>query len=380
MNKKELYQRMLELHSASPRSFRVHGYLRDEFPKLCAKLKSDFDVEQLGWEHVFRYCHPKVSGKCGTCQKPTAFISDQRKFRDYCSLSCMQNSPEVRAKKEATNLKRRGTKWPTQSKEVRDKVEATNLKRFGVKHPAQSQTCQKKARKTNLRKYGVEHGMQNPEVRAKVVATNLAKSGGKYTTPFQDPKSMRKARRTMTERYGAPHSGQVPELFAKGQKSRYTHYDVTLGGMGFRVQGYEDMALRLLLKWGVPTKKIRCGRFDRFIYRAGGTKHSYYPDFYLSHGKQRVYVEVKSLYTAGLRTGELDSVIRAKGKAVVAEGRPFLLLVLRTKDQRSALRGNRVGWITHFMFSTPKRPDWKLYSKKSDKEQLKARIQAWLAS
>ncbi len=379
MNKKDLYQKILSVRAASPTTFAPHGYLRDHHPKVLEQVQARFEVRIVKAEHLFSFLNPKINSKCKTCGGPTAFEDIVRGFKPYCSTSCVQNSADVRAKKEQTNLERRGVRWPAQSIEVLKKVRKTNLKRFGVEHAAQSKKCQKKARKTSRAKYGTDHPQQSKDVRDKVVATNLKNSGGLYTTPFQDPKSMAKARTTMTSRYGAAHSGQVPELFAKGQKSRFTHYDVVLEGQRFRVQGYEDMAIRLLLEWGVAAKKIH-HEVHKFDYKLHGDEHAYYPDFYVEHLKQRVYVEVKSDYTAGLRGSGLDARIVRKGKAVVKAGKPFLLMVIRTKDKRSVLRGKRVGWITNFMFSTPKRPDWKLYSKKVDKQILKQRILSWIQS
>lgn len=70
MNKLEkdaLYKKILKAWELKPRSARVHGQLRDNYPALFTQLKDKFEVEHLGWEHLFRFCYPAVKGKCGTC-------------------------------------------------------------------------------------------------------------------------------------------------------------------------------------------------------------------------------------------------------------------------------------------------------------------------
>jgi hypothetical protein len=148
VEKQKLYKKILKIREAAPRNFGPHGYLDAHNPKLLVKLQEKFKVAVIKAEHLYQYLNPSARSTCVTCKGPVGFARLDLGWKEYCSTSCVQNSPVIRAKKEATNLARRGCKWPTQSTKVRKKVEATNLKKLGVRRPAQSAKVQAKMRNT----------------------------------------------------------------------------------------------------------------------------------------------------------------------------------------------------------------------------------------
>lgn len=411
MNRKELYRKLLDEVEANPR-FKVQGYLRDNHPRILEALRNANGItakRQVGFEHIHRWAYPNAKGKCETCKGPTKYDVNQKGFKSFCSTSCVQNAPSIKAKKMATNLERRGVEWPTQSAVVQKKVRATTLKKFGHEHAAQSKASKDKARKTNQKRRGVDNASQSEAVKQKKVQTNLKRTGGKHETPFADPKSWAKSLRTMVEKYGVEYAGQspelrakfektmmerwgasnpsqVPELFQKARVAMRAYYKVRVGSRELQLQGYEDMAVRQLLGWKVPASKIHEVK-KGIPYSYAKKSHVYHADFKIVHGKHEIFVEVKSDYTSGLSTDEeMFPEVLAKAKAVVKAGKPILLLVMRglKHDEvgydRHAPKGERVGRITHFMFSTPKRKDWTLHSSREAKKELKERLQNWLRS
>lgn len=61
-------------------------------------------------------------GICKSCGKHTKLISFNQGFRDYCSTKCLNNSPEIKLKKEQVSLEKYGTKHPNQAVSVKDKI------------------------------------------------------------------------------------------------------------------------------------------------------------------------------------------------------------------------------------------------------------------
>jgi len=60
---------------------------------------------------------------------------------------------------------------------TKQKRELTNLKKFGVKYPAKSREIKEKIKQTNLKKRGVLWGFQDKEIKNKIEKTNLHKYG-----------------------------------------------------------------------------------------------------------------------------------------------------------------------------------------------------------
>ena len=73
--------------------------------------------------------------KCAYCGKQDYYeIYNVHLFNGYpkyCSLSCIQNSEEVKTQREQTNLDRRGVKNPFQSEEVKSQIFTTKLELHG---------------------------------------------------------------------------------------------------------------------------------------------------------------------------------------------------------------------------------------------------------
>lgn len=354
--KTKLYKKLLKVRDAQPKKFRVHGHLRDNYPKLFAKLLNKFEVSQLKDEHLFQYLCPDVLNECHTCGNQTKFHDLVKGWKPFCSVSCQNNNPDVQEKRRQTNIDRRGVAYPSQCAKVRRKVVKTLRKNYGVSVPAQSQEVRDRMKATTQQRYGVDNASQALAVKQKKVATNLARTGGLYTTPFSNP-----------------------DLQWELSKRSNPSYRVKVNGRKFHLQGYEDIALHLLRKsLRVPCEFISttCKPIS-YLDPIQEKQRRYYPDFRVKGPSRKMYVEVKSLYTAGLRSSAaLHPTVLAKVKAVVAAGYPMLLVIVAPRKGEQPEKGKRRGRITHYLLSTPERPDWELHKGQAARKALEARFRA----
>jgi len=71
---------------------------------------------------------------CGLCNiSSTKWNKDLQQFHRFCSTKCGSNDSRTTQKREDTNLKNRGVRYPAQCVEVRDKCAATMLANYGVR-------------------------------------------------------------------------------------------------------------------------------------------------------------------------------------------------------------------------------------------------------
>lgn len=138
---------------------------------------------------------------------------------------------------------------------------------------------------------GVDHPLKSHEVLQKQYATNL-------------------------ERYGVKHAIQSPEIQEKAQKKglRFKEY-TTPSGRVWKVQGYEPMALDILLKDFAEDDIVTSHKeVPRIIYTtADGVEHYYFPDVWIKSCNK--LIEVKSTWTYKLHEETNDLKWKAAKKA-----------------------------------------------------------------
>ena len=132
---------------------------------------------------------PKHSASTKKKPKWKLFCSDKCKYspkgQEICnqlqkeSLNKLKNNDseyfnKVKSKREETNLKKFGVKYPTQL----DSVKQHN-KQFNEEH---KEEIQKKAKEGVIKKYGVESVFESKEIQSKIKQTNLKRYGVEY--PF----------------------------------------------------------------------------------------------------------------------------------------------------------------------------------------------------
>lgn len=88
----------------------------------------------------------------------TYFYNINIGYLKHCkNKSCQSSDPIIKLKREETNLKTYGVRYPAQSKEIWHKVEQTCLKRYKNKNVFGSKYAIQKSRKTKLERYGDEN-------------------------------------------------------------------------------------------------------------------------------------------------------------------------------------------------------------------------------
>lgn len=115
-------------------------------------------------------------GICPICGKPTKFRNFTYGYNKYCSSQCVQNSKEVKEKREQTWLEKYGVNNPSKSKEIHNKTRQTCINKYnGIGYA--SKELNEKSQTTMLQKYNVKYGLQNKESKEKLKQTKLDKYG-----------------------------------------------------------------------------------------------------------------------------------------------------------------------------------------------------------
>lgn len=115
--------------------------------------------------------------KCKMCSNPVKWDSTVKiqfqTYRTYCSRKCEHADPEVRNRKNNTEIQKYGKGKP----EIVKKVQQTNNKKYGANYFIQTQQGKQKQKNTVLQKYGVENVSQIPKIIDKREKTNIKKFG-----------------------------------------------------------------------------------------------------------------------------------------------------------------------------------------------------------
>lgn len=141
--------------------------------------------------------------KCPVCNNNLNFISFKFGYRKYCSIKCAINSPEFKANKENTMIKKYGVKNPSQLETVKKKKIETLQKNYGVTHPLKSDIIKERAAQTNIKNWGVKNVSQSNIVNEKKKTTTLKNYGVEYT--FQSEEIKNKIVTTIRDKYNVDH-------------------------------------------------------------------------------------------------------------------------------------------------------------------------------
>lgn len=191
---------------------------------------------------------------------------------------------------------------------------------------------QQTRRKTCLERYGVDAVSKTLQWKKKVVQACQSRYGEDVTNP-----------------------SQLPEVVDKILAARYGRKQVTLQGITFTHQGYEDVLLRHLVDRGInPTRMFSNAKdvgFFRYTYL--GKEHSYFPDVRFSHKGRTWYAEVKSVATLA-STRAIARRVLAKATMMWDRGLRFkvvlcsekkVLSIASTREQLVALiKKHRRSW------------------------------------
>ncbi len=211
---------------------------------------------------------------CKNCGKPVEFCRNGY-FRDFCCISCINLSNEIKNKRKNNSLNKYGCEFPSQSKEFREKfnntiinrtpeekeniskkyreananiskerkkeiqekIKKTKLERYGDAYYCNSKKSNEtklerygklvnieKYKKTMLEKYGVEFPLQLKEIKEKTIQTNLKKYGVEF--PSQSKEIKEKTIQTNLKKYGVEFPSQSKEIKEKQKTTCLEKYGV----------------------------------------------------------------------------------------------------------------------------------------------------------
>ena len=272
-------------------------------------------------DYYDKYIKTESEGKCKICGKETRFDTIFSGYNIYCSSSCANLDPEIRAKIETTNLERFGAKGNfgrkdinkkaikhSQSDEAKIKRNQTNINRYGFENPYASDQVKDKIKQYNLEKYGVEYSWQRDDVKKKSKQTSLAKYRTEH--PQQSNKVKTKVRQLKLSRL---------QTFAKENKCTSRESLIQTYGFGW---------IYVLDK--IDIQYIYCGN-NAFVKNKDVSKIEKYNKinhYQSSLFEQEIISYIKSIYDDQIITNtreilkpyELDIYIPNKNLAIECNG------------------------------------------------------------
>ncbi|AIT54836.1 conserved putative MutH/Vsr/archaeal HJR-like endonuclease [Melbournevirus] len=202
---------------------------------------------------------------CSFCAKEQEKKTKLQKYGHVCVLRSEYVLGPIREKYGETGFM--GTK------EFRGKARRTLIENTGYDHPSKNPEVQKKKRENSMVKYGVSHPFKLEETRKKAYGTYKAKTG--YDHPSQNPEVASKKR------------------FSSFRKKEF----IMPSGAPFVCQGFEPLALQLLLDEGIDEQDILSPSEQgiKIPYEFQGKSHMYHPDIFVP--SLYLLIEVKSDWT-----------------------------------------------------------------------------------
>jgi uncharacterized protein YneR len=201
---------------------------------------------------------------------------------------------EIKEKIKNTNLEKYGCENPFANNEIKEKIKNTNLEHLGCKYPMQNKNVQEKSKNVCIEKYGFENVFQNEEIKQKSKETCIIKYNCEYANQNEDIKNKIKASNLII--YGFEHAMQNSEIAEKcnsfGNKNKL--YTLPSNNI-IRLQGYEPLALDILLKKYKEQDLITQKKNMPIIMYENKTIHRYFPDIYIPN--DNLIIEVKSNWT-----------------------------------------------------------------------------------
>jgi hypothetical protein len=175
--------------------------------------------------------------------------------------------------KRIKTVKKLNEENPDRLNKINNKVKNTNLKKFGFEIPMHSEIIKNKSKEVFLEKYGVENPFQSEEIKKKCKETSIKNYGVEY----------------------ALQNSEYSERLTNNYK--YKLYKFPCGNE-IKIQGYENLALDVLVSEGFTYNDIKTSRNEVpevWYNDLVGKKHRYFVDIWIP--KINKMVEVKSTWT-----------------------------------------------------------------------------------
>jgi len=163
--------------------------LIESYPDRITNLRKTIEQYMIGrievypksWPLFQCVYHELYLGKsstivlCPVCNlKPLSFNGIRKGYRQNCSASCRNRSPEFLKKYKDTCLENFGTEFASQSKKFKKTVESTNIRKYGVDNPMKVTKFKDTHRKSCMTKYGVDNPSKAQVVINKIKETRVS--------------------------------------------------------------------------------------------------------------------------------------------------------------------------------------------------------------
>jgi len=221
--------------------------------------------------------------KCKYCGNLVEFNS-YREYRIYCCNKCkIKDANYAERNKRAKNTKK--IKYGDANYNNSKKIKETKLKKYG--DPCY--TNKEKMKQTKLEKYGNAY-FSNWEKGKNTCKERYGVNSNLWIKEVRD-----KIKQDNIIKYGYEHHTKSPDYSQGFNNKKYL-----FKGKYITVQGYEDLALNILLST-YEERNIIVGKHEIFKYLGkieyyyDNQKHIYFPDIFLI--SEKLIIEVKSLWT-----------------------------------------------------------------------------------
>ena len=145
-------------------------------PDLYNKLVSETSFLQHNASTMQRLWHVQHETQtiplCIICNEHHTTWNDKDQcYRDFCSMKCANNSPNVKAKRKQTMIDRYNVEHYTQADAFNNQRIATNKQKRGVNWATQTDETQRKIQQTMLEKYGNKSYTRTEDYKTKTQST-----------------------------------------------------------------------------------------------------------------------------------------------------------------------------------------------------------------
>ena len=169
-------------------------------------------------QQVYHWYNDIKEYKLCYCGNIVKFKNSTIGYYEYCSKKCMDGSNKVKGNRVKTNMKKFGTKTPSENNNIRNKIIETNLKKYGANSPLLNEDIKSKSIETLYKNYGVDNPLKSKEIRDKIKKTLLERYN--VDNPKKSEIINDKIKKTMILRYGVEYALQNENIRKLAKKKQ----------------------------------------------------------------------------------------------------------------------------------------------------------------
>ncbi len=196
------------------------SYIEYNYPEILEDVYEFITVNGLDLlpfkQQVYHWFNKIENYRLCYCGNSVKFKNSTIGYYEYCSKKCMDNSDKVKKRRIKTNIKKFGTKTPSENEKVKEKIIKTNNERYGGNSPLLNKEIKNKALETLNKNYRVDNPLKSELILKRVKKTLLMKYG--VDNPKKCEYINNKIKNTMLDRYGVEYPLQNLTIKLKARK------------------------------------------------------------------------------------------------------------------------------------------------------------------